>query len=339
MTDDTDEAILKAAKEAREKALGLVDEDTPPPEGDAQPQVTPPEAEPQDTSPDAPPAPGGDLNLAEKFGEYGDGAKAKKDAAPEMSELEQLRERVAQLEREKADAEQIARSATGRLKKTSEDGKAKESEELAQLRERNAQLEAELEELRSGRGEDDGLDPEIRKAAKRLIDAEVAPIKQRNEQYEQALQQQAAALAMQQQAAFQTSVKAAIPDIEDILRNPKWNEFRDEIEPISGQPYGALARDAFKSLNLQRLAPIVNIFKQSQNIPVLQNPKVRAQMRPESHKSPTVPAEDVSNKVYTRAELRALQIQVDADPAYLKTPDGAKRYAELMQARREGRVV
>ena len=316
----TDE-LQQAADEARKQREALTS-GTPPPDENAQPQN--PDDSAQDTEEqDAPqnaPLPDFEKQFAEP--ENGNGET-----------VEDLRRQLAEKQRELDAANVRAGSAAGRLK----DRNAQDSATLQELRDRNAELEQQLAE-RDAATDDDNLDAEIQTKIDKRVQRALTPLQERFQKAEQETQNLHAQRDKERLDALHAQLADAVPDYCEIANSPKWMEFLKTTEPMTGTPFGRLAKAALDARDPVRLGVIFNTFKTSQGVPVTQNPKVRAQMRPQTNRSVTAPQEKTVPKVFTYSEFRAHFDRVESDPNYLKDPKNAALHEELKTARMEGRI-
>ena len=326
----TNDELQQAADEARKQREAAfagheAQNNAPPPDDDANAQ---PGAD----------APGGDTPQQQKPVPDFDRQFAEPDDADGETAAE-LRQRIADLERQLAEATARERSAAGRLKKSGETSGA----EVQKLRDRNAELEAQIAELtaaaEAGGGDDDTLDAETKKSIERHVKRAITPLQERFQQTEREAQNLHARHDQERLANFHAGLAEAVPDYCDIANSPKWVEFLKTVEPMTGVPYGQLAGSAFKERNAARFSIVLNTFKQHQGLPVTQNPKVRAHMRPPANNSVTAPQGNAAPKVYTFAEFREHYNKVESDANYLKDPKNAALHEELKKARAENRIT
>jgi len=132
-------------------------------------------------------------------------------------------------------------------------------------------------------------------------------------------------------------VKELVPDAADIDRNPKFSEFLNEVEPLSGKTWRDLGQAAKAAWDVGRMAEIYKAYKGTGE----QKPDRSAEVVPRGTAHANAPARSATGeKLWTRKgyEKAVMDVMRGGPPTPEKSKRIDKLHADFMTALREGRV-
>jgi len=155
----------------------------------------------------------------------------------------------------------------------------------------------------------------------------VAPAVQDLQQQNAALQQQ---LARETRQRLDMQVAQAVPDYQEIDRDPRWLRFLLETDPLSGCPRQQLLNDAIAHGDVYR---VVAFFRGFLNEYRTTNGGVSSTATPRSRTTRSAP----SGTVYTNESIKALYEQ--RRRGKITDADWARIENDIFAAQKEGRVA
>lgn len=137
---------------------------------------------------------------------------------------------------------------------------------------------------------------------------------------------------------FEQRLNLAIPDFAQINSDPKWIEWLDEIDGLSGEPRRAFAEYVYNTGNVEKLKLVVDLFKAQTAAPAKPNvaKELERQVQP-TRATASAPVTD-GKRYYTEAEIAAQFNKVRQLNIQGKYEEAAKLELELSNAYVEGRV-
>ena len=157
------------------------------------------------------------------------------------------------------------------------------------------------------------------------------------------VQQVTAQTALQR---YEAELDAQVPGWDEIAKEPKFLDWLEKVDILSGQKYGQLLSTAHKSANTSRVVYIFNLYKQENGItapaPAPAPVAPPAGVDPTGHIAPAPgaptppPTTPPQPKIWTTAEVDALY--AGKQKGFLTEAEFKAKEAEYYKALREGRV-
>lgn len=142
--------------------------------------------------------------------------------------------------------------------------------------------------------------------------------------------------------SFEQQLRAAVPDFDQVNRDPRWVAWLDEHDPIVRGPRRQMAQQAFNAGDAEAVADYVKLFKRTLEQPPQQSDRsaeLERQVAPKRTASATPPpGQKPAAKIYTESQANALWDRVRDMSMRQQYDEAAKLEAELSAAYVEGRV-
>lgn len=140
-------------------------------------------------------------------------------------------------------------------------------------------------------------------------------------------------------AQFMAELLKSAPDWQAIDQDPRFTQFLDETDAMSGRPRRDFFNDADARNDATRIAAFFTAFRGStSSVPVptppAQNPAIQAQLAPSSSRNNDAPP---GKKLWTQSDIR--QFYVQARKGLINQQDFDRIESDIFAAQREGRLA
>jgi hypothetical protein len=166
------------------------------------------------------------------------------------------------------------------------------------------------------------------------LQKEVDQLKQEKQQLLEQVQGTSSQVAMTQ---FETRLRQAMPDFDQVNSDPRWVAWLDEMDPIIRAPRRSVAQAAYDTADVDAVAHYVGLFKQT--LGAAPQPRTRELERQVTPTRASGNAPAPQGKSYTQAQWGKLYDQVAMMNAKGQYEAAAKLENELSAAISQGRVT
>lgn len=138
--------------------------------------------------------------------------------------------------------------------------------------------------------------------------------------------------------SFEQRLNRAVPDFDSINRDAKWIAWLDDLDPLTRHPRRAYAEDRYNNGDVEEVARLVSLFKESvggKSVPNNRQAELQRQIAPT--KAGAQSTSD-GNRFYTETEAARLYERVRVLYSQGKNADADALDNELSKAYVEGRV-
>lgn len=173
------------------------------------------------------------------------------------------------------------------------------------------------------------------------LQEQIKQLEERNKQLETQVGQANAAVG---QTSFEVRLRQLVPDFDTINSDPKWVEWLNATDPLTGAPRGAVAQDLFNRGDAEGVARVVKLYQQestpAQPAAPAADPRqaeLNRQVAPTRTQAPAQPA-NPKGRTYTAAEAQRAFDEVRRLNIAGRYEEASKKEAEISLAFVEGRV-